>query len=76
MFRILQASAGVAIAGAGLWNLFRGVTRRFEKRWRRALARAERRWGGRAGVAGHVARGVVFGLIGAFTVKAAVEFDP
>ena len=28
------------------------------------------------GVVGHVARGVVFALIGVFLMKAAVEFDP
>jgi hypothetical protein len=29
-----------------------------------------------AGVAGVVARGVVFGLIGIFLIKAAIEYDP
>ena len=35
-----------------------------------------RRWGGRAGVAGHLARCVVFGLIGVFGVRAALQYDP
>lgn len=35
-----------------------------------------RRWGTRAGVVGLLARGIVFGLIGIFAVKAALEYDP
>jgi hypothetical protein len=69
--------AGIAIVGAGLWNLYRGIARTFEDRWRVGSTRAtERTWGGRAGVAGHVARCVVFGLIGVFAVKAAIAYDP
>jgi len=40
------------------------------------MSEVERRWGGRAGLAGHVARGVVFGLIGVFLTKAAFDYDP
>jgi hypothetical protein len=69
--------AGVVIVGAGLWNLYRGLSRKFEDKWRVAEMReAARRWGGRAGVAGHLARAVVFALIGIFVVKAALEFTP
>jgi Domain of Unknown Function (DUF1206) len=35
-----------------------------------------RTWGGRAGVAGHVARAVVFTLIGVFVIKSALQYDP
>ena len=35
-----------------------------------------RTWGGRAGVLGHVARFVVFGLIGVFVLKAAIDYKP
>lgn len=34
------------------------------------------KWGTRLGVAGLLARMVVFGLVGAFLIKAAVEYDP
>jgi hypothetical protein len=69
--------AGVVLVGVGLWNAYRGVTRRFEKKWRTgAMSARARRWGGRAGVAGHLARCVVFGLIGVFVVKAALQYDP
>jgi hypothetical protein len=75
--RWIVGLAGLAIIGAGLWNAYRGVTKKFEKKWRRGeMSETERKWGGRAGVAGHLARGVVFTLIGIFVVKAALEYDP
>jgi hypothetical protein len=68
---------GAAIFAAGLWNLYRGVSQKFEDRWRTGeLSARARKWGGRVGVVGHVARGVVFGLIGIFIVKAAVDYNP
>jgi Domain of Unknown Function (DUF1206) len=75
--RWLVGIAGLAIIGAGLWNLYRGIKKKFEDKWRTAeMSETERKWGGRAGVAGHLARAVVFTLIGIFVTKAAVEFDP
>jgi hypothetical protein len=35
-----------------------------------------RRWITRIGIFGHLARMVVFGLVGVFLVKAALDFDP
>jgi hypothetical protein len=73
----LVAAAGAVVIGVGLWNLYRGLSRKFEDRWRTGeMGSTARRWGGRAGAAGHVARGVVFGLIGVFVIKAALEYDP
>jgi hypothetical protein len=63
--------AGAAILGVAFWNLYRGVSRNFEKKWR-----GYSKWGSRAGVVGHVARFVVFGLIGWFVIKAAVDYNP
>ena len=75
--RWLVGLAGLAIIGAGVWNLYRGLTRKFADRWRSGeMSETERRWGGRIGLAGHLARAVVFGLIGLFITKAAVEYDP
>lgn len=75
--RWLVGLAGLAIIGAGLWNGYRGVTKKFEDKWRTGeMSKTERRWGGRAGVAGHLARAIVFALIGVFITKAAVEYDP
>jgi Domain of Unknown Function (DUF1206) len=69
--------AGAAIVGAGLWNLYRGLSRKFEDNWRTGeMSSGARKWGGRAGAVGHVARAVVFTLIGIFVVKAALDFNP
>ena len=61
----------------GLYNVYRGVTKKFRER----LAEHEmhgkvRTWALRSGVLGHVARGVVFVVVGIFLGKAALEYDP
>lgn len=63
--------AGAVVAGVGLWQLYTGISRRFEKKWR-----GFSKWGSRAGVVGHIARFVVFGLIGWFVIRAAVDYNP
>jgi hypothetical protein len=63
--------AGAAILGAAFWNLYRGVTKRFEKKWR-----DHNRAATLSGTIGHIARFVVFGLIGWFVIKAALDYDP
>jgi hypothetical protein len=68
---------GLAIIGVGLWNAYRGVTRKFEDKWRTGkMSETARKWGGRAGLIGHLSRAVVFALIGVFMLKAAIEYDP
>ncbi len=74
--RWLVGLAGLCLVGAGLWNLYRGLSTKFEEKWRGGMSSVERTWGRRAGIVGHVARAVVFGLIGVFVVRAAVQFDP
>jgi hypothetical protein len=75
--RWIVAIAGLGVIGAGLWNLYRGIAKKFEDKWRTGeMSTTERKWGGRAGVAGHLARAVVFSLIGIFVTKAAIDFDP
>lgn len=73
--RWIVGVVGLAILGAGLWNFYRGFSRKFEEKWRAGMSRGERIWAGRAGVVGHVARGVVFSLVGVFLTKAALEYD-
>jgi hypothetical protein len=71
------AAAGLAIVGVGLWNLYRGLATKFDDKWRTGeLSPAVRKWGTRVGVVGHVARFVVFGLVGVFLVKAALDYRP
>jgi hypothetical protein len=72
----LVGIAGVVIVGVGVWNLYRGLSRKFEDKWVSGRSDTAQRWGGRAGVVGHVARFVVFALVGVFAVKAAVDFNP
>jgi hypothetical protein len=75
--RWIVGVVGLCIVGAGLWNAYRGVARKFEDKWRTGqMNETERKWGGRAGLVGHLARAVVFTLIGIFVTKAAIEFDP
>ena len=74
--RWLVGAAGLCIVGAGLWNGYRGLARKFEEKWRGGLGATAQRWGARIGVAGHLARGVVFAVMGWFVIKAALEYDP
>ena len=69
--------AGGCLLAAGLYNAYRALTKKFTKRWNvERMGEAPRRLGERTGVVGLLARGVVFGLIGAFVIKAALEYDP
>jgi hypothetical protein len=72
----LVGISGAVLIGVGLWNLYRGLSRRFEDKWRGGLSSFAQKWGGRAGVAGHVARFVVFALIGIFAIKSALDYNP
>jgi hypothetical protein len=75
--RWLVGIGGLCLIGAGLWNAYRGIRKKFEDKWRTGeMSSTERTWGGRAGIAGHLARAVVFSLIGIFIVKAALDYNP
>lgn len=74
--RWLVAGVGLAIAGAGVFNLWRGFTARFRKRLKlQKMGEIEDRVFTGVGVVGHLARGLVFGLIGFFLVRAAYQYD-
>lgn len=73
----LVGLAGLVVIGAGLDEGRKGITKRFcEKSRTDQMGDALRRFFTVAGVAGHLARMVVFALIGYFLVKAALDFDP
>jgi hypothetical protein len=72
----LVGIAGAVLIGVGLWNLYRGLSRKFEDKWTGGMSSSAKKWGGRAGVVGHVARFVVFALIGVFAIKAASDYNP
>jgi Domain of Unknown Function (DUF1206) len=74
--RWLVAAVGLGIAGAGAFNLWRGLTTRFRKRLKlRTMSDTEDKLFTAVGSFGHFARGVVFGLIGFFLVRAAWQYD-
>ena len=69
--------AGLCLIAAGLTNGYRGVTQKFAESWKTGeMSAAARRWAVRIGTVGWLARMVVFGLIGVFLIKAALEYDP
>jgi hypothetical protein len=75
--RWLVAAAGLAVIGAGAFNLYRGLSGSFRKDLKEEqMGDQERRWYTGLGVIGHSARGVVFVLAGFFLARAAWEYDP
>jgi hypothetical protein len=71
----LVGVAGAILVGVGLFQFWRAFSRKFEERWR-GMGRDAKRWFVPLGIAGHVARGIVFGLIGVFVIRAAVDYNP
>jgi Domain of Unknown Function (DUF1206) len=75
--RWIVAAIGLAILGAGVFNVWRAVTRSFRKNLKlRKMSEVEEKGFTVMGVVGHLARGVVFGLIGFFLVRAAWRYEP
>jgi hypothetical protein len=75
--RLLIGAAGAGLAITGLWNFFWGVTLKFKEDLKTGeMSETEEKAATLAGVVGHLARGVVFGLNGIFLIKAAIEYDP
>jgi hypothetical protein len=73
----LVTAVGLGVVGYGGWNVYKGLSCRFLKDMKtEEMNEAGRRWIRRTGLGGHVARGIVFGLVGIFLVKAALEYDP
>ncbi len=75
--RYLVYAAGFAFLGVAAFNGYRAVTCKFEKKLKTAeMNDAEEAAATGVGVLGHLARAVVFTLIGLFLLRAAWEFDP
>jgi hypothetical protein len=73
----LVGSAGVAFVGVALYQGYRGISRDFlEDSKTEEMSPAVRRWIEWMGTFGHLARTVVFGLVGVFLLKAALDFNP
>jgi hypothetical protein len=74
---LLIGLTGVAVLIGGLIELWSAVSRKFEvELGRDDLARWERLGLLTAGIIGHGGRSLVYGAVGFFAIRAAVEFDP
>jgi Domain of Unknown Function (DUF1206) len=73
----LVGIAGAALIGVGLYQGYRGISRDFLKDSKTEQMSARvRDWIEWIGSFGHLARMVVFGLVGVFLIKAAIDFNP
>jgi hypothetical protein len=73
----ILAAIGVAVIGAGVWNFYRSFTEQFRKQLKEhEMKGVEEAWAIPVAIVGYAARGVVFGLIGAFVVHAAWDSKP
>ncbi|NUT56112.1 MAG: DUF1206 domain-containing protein [Thermoleophilia bacterium] len=74
--RYLVYAVGLAFVGAAVFNGYRAATCKFEKKLKTGqMSDAEEAAATGVGVLGHLARMVVYGLIGLFLVRSAWEFD-
>jgi uncharacterized protein DUF1206 len=73
----LVGIAGVVFIGVGLYQGYRGISKDFldDSKTERMSPRI-RRWVEWIGTVGHLARMVVFCLVGIFLIRAAIDFDP
>jgi len=72
----LVGLAGLVTIGVGLYQFYLGYKAKFTRHWLTGeMSPAQRTWGVRAGRFGLMARGVVFGLMGLFFLRAARQSD-
>jgi hypothetical protein len=75
--QVIVAIAGLVLIGVGLYQGYEGVRMKFlEKSKTEEMSENTEKVFTSLGVAGHLARMVVFALIGYFLMKAAIDFDP
>ena len=75
--QVIVAIAGLVLIGVGLYQGYKGVRKKFlEKSKTEEMSETTEKVFTALGVAGHLARMVVFALIGYFLIKAAIDFDP
>jgi hypothetical protein len=73
----LVGIAGVVVIGIGLYQGYRGLSQEFlDDSKTEEMSPAARRWMEWIGTLGYVARMVVFGLVGVFLIKAAIDYNP
>ena len=75
--QVIVGIAGLVLIGVGLYQGYEGVKKKFlEKSKTGEMSEKTEKAFTALGVAGHLARMVVFALIGYFLLKAAIDFDP
>jgi Domain of Unknown Function (DUF1206) len=73
----LVGIAGAVLIGIGLYQGYRGLSKDFLKDSKTEQMSARvRSWIEWIGTFGHLARMVVFGLVGVFLIKAAIDYNP
>jgi hypothetical protein len=73
----LVGLAGAVFVGVALYQGYRGVSQDFLKDAKtEKMSVTARQWYAFAAIFGHLARMIVFGLIGIFLIKAAIDFNP
>jgi Domain of Unknown Function (DUF1206) len=73
----LVGIAGVVLIGIGLYQGYRGLSKDFlEDSKTEQMSARVRNWVEWIGSFGHLARMVVFGLVGVFLIKAAIDYNP
>jgi Domain of Unknown Function (DUF1206) len=73
--RWLVGIAGLVMLGVGLYQLYRGVSQKFlDDSHTEKMAASVKKWFTLIGTVGHVARALVFGLVGIFLVKASIDY--
>jgi Domain of Unknown Function (DUF1206) len=75
--QVLVVIAGLVIIGVGLQQGYKGIRKKFleDTKTEQMSETVQRSFTG-LGIFGHLARMVVFGLIGYFLVRAAIDYDP
>jgi Domain of Unknown Function (DUF1206) len=74
--RWLVGALALVILGAALWNLYRGLSGKYEDQLKTGeMSETERRWTRRVAVTGLTSRAVVFGIVAWFFAKAAADYD-
>ena len=73
----LVGIAGAVLIGVGLFQGYRGISKDFLKDSKtEEMSPRVRKWIEWIGTFGHLARMVVFGLVGVFLIKAAIDYNP
>jgi hypothetical protein len=74
---LLVGIAGVVLIGIGLFQGYRGLSKDFLKDSKtEQMSAPVRHWIEWLGSFGHLARMVVFGLVGVFLIRAAIDYNP